>query len=109
MPSTLKAFFDHISRSGKTLVVDETGMRGLLGHKKAAILSVAGEAYGPGEIFDGLDRLTPHIRAILGFMGITDPSFVAARPMTFASRDAAKQAMNDAQDAAEKLAAAWAA
>lgn len=59
MPSTLKAFFDQVSRNGKTFIADENGMRGLLGHKKAAIFVAAGGAYGPGEVFDGLDMLTP--------------------------------------------------
>ena len=29
MPFTLKAFFDRVSRNGKTFVADETGLRGL--------------------------------------------------------------------------------
>lgn len=108
MPSTLKAFFDHVSRNGRTFLADETGMRGLLGNKKAVILIAAGGAYGPGEMFDGLDALTPHVRAILGFMGITDPAFIAARPMMFAGPDAAVAAMRSAKAHADDLAASWA-
>ncbi|MFY7961631.1 MAG: FMN-dependent NADH-azoreductase [Elsteraceae bacterium] len=107
MPSTLKAFFDHISRNGMTFLADDAGMRGLLGDKKAAVLSVAGGAYGPGEMFDGLDALTPHIRAILGFMGVARPSFIAARPMTFVSADAAHAAFARALREAEALAEQW--
>lgn len=108
MPSTLKAFFDHISRNGKTFVADETGMRGLLGDKRAAIFIAAGGAYGPGEMFDGLDALTPHARAILGFMGIGDPVFIAARPMMFAGTEAAEAAFQEATRKAEALAKQWA-
>lgn len=61
MPSTLKAFFDHVSRNGKTFLADEDGMRGLLSGKKAAVFISAGGAYGKGEMFDGLDELTPHV------------------------------------------------
>ena len=107
MPSTLKAFFDHVSRNGKTFVADETGMRGLLGGKRAAILIAAGGAYGPGEMFDGLDALTPHARTILGFLGITDPAFIAARPMLFAGQAAAVAAMNRAKEEADRLASSW--
>lgn len=108
MPSTLKAFFDHVSRNGKTFMADETGMRGLLGHKRAAVLIAAGGAYGPGEMFVGLDSLTPHVRAILGFMGIADPVFITARPMMFAGQDVAAAAMITAKAEADSLAASWA-
>lgn len=107
MPSTLKAFFDHVSRNGKTFSADETGMRGLLGEKRAAVLIAAGGSYGPGEMFEGLDALTPHVRAILGFMGIADPAFIAARPMMFAGQDAAAAAMRSAKAEADGLASSW--
>jgi len=108
MPSTLKAFFDHISRNGKTFVADETGMRGLLGEKRAVIFIAAGGAYGLGEMFDGLDALTPHIRAILGFLGIREPEFIAARPMMFGSAHTAEAAFRHALGKAEALAKHWA-
>jgi FMN-dependent NADH-azoreductase len=109
MPSTLKAFFDHISRNGKTFIADETGMRGLLGDKKVAVLIAAGGAYGPGEMFDGLDALTPHARAILSFMGVTDVTFIAARPMMFAGPELANAAFEEATREVEALAKRWAA
>jgi FMN-dependent NADH-azoreductase len=107
MPSTLKAFFDHASRNGKTFVAHDTGMRGMLGPRRVAILVAAGGAYGPGEMFDGLDCLTPHAKAILAFMGITDPAFVFARPTRFAGPQAADVAMSAAKAEAERLALAW--
>ena len=107
MPLTLKAFFDHVSRNGKTFLADETGVRGLLGEKRAAIFIAAGGAYGPGEMFDGLDALTPHARAILGFMGIADPAFIAAQPMMFAGTQAAEMAFQEATQKAEALAKQW--
>ncbi|WP_430448718.1 FMN-dependent NADH-azoreductase [Rhodophyticola sp.] len=109
MPSPLKAFFDHLSRNGKTFVSDETGVKGLLGDKRVAVLSTAGGAYGTGDMFEGLDCLTPYFRAILGFMGVTDMRFVAARPMMFAGPDAADAAMASALDEATALAEAWSA
>ncbi len=108
MPSTLKAFFDHVSRNGKTFIADHTGMRGLLSDKRAVVFIAAGGAYGPGEMFEGLDALTPHTRAILGFMGIADPVFIAARPTMFAGSEAAEAAFHDAILKAEDLARQWA-
>lgn len=107
MPSTLKAFFDHVSRNGKTFQADETGMRGLLGDSRAVVCIAAGGGYGPGEMFDGLDAISPHVRAILGFMGIAEPAVIAARPMMFAGQDAAAAAMAAAKAAADDLVSAW--
>ncbi len=107
MPSTLKAFFDHVSRNGKTFLADGTGMRGLLGDTRVAVLSATGGTYGPGDVFDGLDCLTPHIRAILGFLGVTDLSFVAAQSMMFAGPDAAAMSFEAAKAEAASLAKTW--
>lgn len=107
MPSTLKAFFDHVSRNGKTFIADENGMRGLLGDKRAAVLVAAGGAYGPDDMFEGLDCLTPHAKAILGFMGISDPAFIFARPLMFAGPQAADISLAQATVEAETLAHTW--
>jgi FMN-dependent NADH-azoreductase len=109
MPSTLKAFFDHVSRNGMTFLADETGIKGLLGDKRVAVLSAAGGAYGAGEMFDGLDCLTPHVRAILGFMGVTNMCFIAARPMMFAGSDAAAASLDAAKAESAALAKKWSA
>jgi FMN-dependent NADH-azoreductase len=109
MPSTLKAFFDHVARNGRTFVADATGMRGRLGHLKVAVLVAAGGAYGPGEMFDGRDALTPHVRAILGFLGVTDLAVIAARPTLFGGPDAAAAATAAARAEAEALTRRWAA
>lgn len=109
MPSTLKAFFDHVSRNGITFLADETGIKGMLGDKRVAVLSAAGGAYGAGEMFDGLDCLTPHVRAVLGFMGVTDMSFIAARPMMFAGPDAAAASLDAAKAEAAAVASRWSA
>lgn len=109
MPSTLKAFFDHLSRNGKTFIADEHGMRGLLGDRKVAVFIAAGGAYGPGEMFAGRDALTPHVRAVLGFMGVASPVFITARPTMFAGPEAANAAFQEATRQAEALAKRWAA
>jgi len=59
-------------------------------------------------MFDGLDCLTPHAKAILGFMGLSDVGVVHARPLMFAGPDAAGLAFARAQKEAENLALAWA-
>lgn len=45
---------------------------------------------------------------MLGFMGIHDPVFIAARPMMFAGAEAAEAAFQEATQKAEALAVRWA-
>lgn len=109
MPSTLKAFFDHISRNGRTFVADDSGMRGLLADKKVAVLLSAGGAYGTGDMFEGMDCLTPHVRTILGFLGVQDVRFIAVRPTMYVSVEAVDASMKIAKAEADALARAWSA
>jgi len=78
-----------------------------LRQSRLPVLSAAGGSYGTGEMFDGLDCLTPHIRAILGFVGVTDLQFIAARSMMFAGPDAAATSLDAAKDEAAALARTW--
>ena len=72
IPSTLKAWVDHISRMGITFKYDENGMpRGLVENKKVYLAIASGGIYseGPMKAYDFND---PYLRAILGFLGMTD-------------------------------------
>lgn len=74
IPSTLKAYFDHIARAGITFRYTASGPEGLLTGKKAVILATRGGKY----VGTPLDSQTDYIKAFLGFIGITDVQFVYA-------------------------------
>jgi FMN-dependent NADH-azoreductase len=75
--STLKAWIDHIARAGVTFKYTETGPVGQLTGKKVYIFTATGGVYseGPGA---GYDHLSTYLRAVLGFLGLTDITFVQA-------------------------------
>ena len=77
VPSTLKAWIDHVARAGRTFQYTATGPVGLATGKKAYIVTASGGVYseGPGA---GYDFLSTYLRAALGFIGITDITFVQA-------------------------------
>lgn len=78
IPSTLKAYLDHIARPGITFRYDENGQpEGLLNNKKAYVAIASSGVYAQGE-FQSFDFVSPYLKFILGFMGITDISFVRA-------------------------------
>jgi FMN-dependent NADH-azoreductase len=89
MPSTLKAWFDHVLRARVTFrYTDEGKPEGLVKGKRAIVIETRAGFYsdGPGA---ALDSQEPHIRTLLGFMGIEDVSFVRAEKLAFGPEAAA--------------------
>jgi FMN-dependent NADH-azoreductase len=74
VPSTLRAYFDHIARAGVTFGYTANGPEGLLKGKKAYVFITRGGVYA-----DAADTQTPYLKQFLGFIGITDVTFVYAQ------------------------------
>lgn len=84
VPTAFKAWIDQVARVGLTFQYTDTGPLGLLTGKRAII------AIGSGGTKTGsdFDFATGYIRHILGFIGITDVTFIAADAL-MADADAA--------------------
>jgi FMN-dependent NADH-azoreductase len=78
IPSTLKAWFDHISRAGETFYYGENGPVGMLGGRKVIGLSTRGDRINGS----GNDPQTDHVREILNFLGIEDIQIIHADGLT---------------------------
>ena len=78
VPALLKAWIDHIVRVNVTFSVGPEGYKGLLTGKKAAIIIASSGAYPAGTPYEAYNFETPYLRQILGFIGITDLTFVHA-------------------------------
>ncbi len=74
VPSTLKAYFDHVARAGVTFQYTANGPKGLLTGKKAYVFATRGGRYAgtPG------DLQTAYVRQFLGFLGINEVEFTYA-------------------------------
>ncbi len=74
VPTAFRAWLDLITRVGQTFHYTDTGPVGLLQGKRAII------AIGSGgtKVGSDIDFSTGYIRHILGFIGITDVSFITA-------------------------------
>lgn len=76
--STLKAYIDHIARAGITFRYNENGRpEGLLKNKKVYVAIASGGFYSEGE-FQSFDFVSPYVKFILGFLGITDVTIIRA-------------------------------
>ena len=78
IPSTLKLWIDQVVRLGKTVAYGSNGAKGLLTGKKATLLMASGGVYEHGSAQAALNFVTPYLRTVFGFMGITDVNFIAA-------------------------------
>jgi FMN-dependent NADH-azoreductase len=103
MSSTLKTWFDHVLRAGVTFRYTEAGPEGLLAGKKAIVIQSRAGLYSEGPAA-GMDGQEPHLRTLLGFIGITDVTFVRAEKLAFGP-DAASAAIAEAGETLERLAA----
>lgn len=101
IPSTLKAWFDHLLRAGITFRYTEAGPQGLLEGKRALVVLTRGGLYSEGPDMV-LDAQEPHLRALLGFIGITDVTFVRAEKLAMGGEaraqglEAAEAGLNEA-------------
>ncbi|HKB92108.1 MAG TPA: FMN-dependent NADH-azoreductase, partial [Opitutaceae bacterium] len=78
IPSALKAWIDQIVRAGRTFKTSDKGYEGLVHGKKAVIVVASGGNFTPDSPAAGYNFIEPYMRAILGFIGITDVQFVYA-------------------------------
>ncbi len=69
LPSTLKAYFDHIIRAGQTFEVNDGNYMGLIKNEASFIITSKGEAY-EGTPLESLDFQTPYLKTIFGFIGL---------------------------------------
>jgi FMN-dependent NADH-azoreductase len=80
LPSSLKAWIDHIVRPGKTFRYAGAGVEGLARGKKAILVLASGGVFTEGP-WKSWDTVEPYLRQILGFIGIDDVQTVRAQGM----------------------------
>lgn len=78
VPSVLKLWIDQISRVNKTFSYATGSPVGLLTGKKATILIATGGIYDAGTAMASYNFVEPYLRTVLGFLGVTDVTVIAA-------------------------------
>jgi len=106
IPSTFKAYIDQIVRAGKTFAVGPNGYEGLVKGKKALFITSSGGNFQPGTPFAAYNFQEPYLRAIFGFIGVTEVQFIVADSMN-QGEETAKQSRERAENALRELAATW--
>ena len=102
--SALKTWIDHIARAGKTFQYTESGPVGLLTGKKVFVLSARGGDYSESSPAHGMDQQEPYLKTVLGFIGLTDVTFIHAQGVNM-GEDGLLRANQAVESAALALAA----
>ncbi len=92
IPSTLKAWLDHVLRAGVTFKYTATGPQGLLTGKRAIVLTARGGIYAGSSA----DHQEPYLRQVLAFIGIHDVQFIHAEGMNLGG-DFSEKGLNQAK------------
>ena len=96
IPSSLKAWIDHIARVGRTFKYGASGPESLLpSSKKVIIVSSRGGIYSSGPM-QVMDHQETYLKAILGFIGLHDVSIIRAEGVAM-GEEAVKGAMYSAE------------
>ena len=80
IPYTLKQYIDIIVQPQYLFRYTDQGIEGLVKNKKMIVITSRGGQYNSKET-SPLDFQEPYLRAIFGFIGITDITFIKAEPM----------------------------
>ncbi|MDV5045673.1 FMN-dependent NADH-azoreductase [Vibrio diabolicus] len=92
IPTQLKNWIDLIARAGVTFKYTENGVQGLIEGKKAIVITTRGGMHKDSPT----DNVTPYLRTVLGFVGITDVEFVYAEALNM-GEDFAEKGISEAQ------------
>ncbi len=85
IPSSLRAYFDHIARSGVTFRYTANGPEGLIRGKKVYVVVTRGGFYEAAN-----DTQTAYLRQFLSFIGLSDLEFVYAEGLSLGAESVEK-------------------
>jgi FMN-dependent NADH-azoreductase len=106
VPANFKAYIDQIVRAGRTFAVTESGYKGLVEGKKALVITAEGGIYRSGTPAADVNFHEPYLRAILGFMGITDVSFIHGDGLALGD-EAREKSLAEARKAIQATIESW--
>jgi FMN-dependent NADH-azoreductase len=90
IPSQLKAWIDRIAQAGRTFRYTANGPEGLAGGKTAIVVSTRGGVYAGNPAMEALEHQESYLRALFGFLGITDVRVVRAEGLAMGESARAK-------------------
>lgn len=104
IPYTLKHYIDIILQPKYLFRYMPSGVEGLVKNKKMVVIASRGGDYSQDSPVHNLDFQEPYLRAVFGFVGITDINFIVAQPMDALGPQVQAKKLEEAKSAATKIA-----
>lgn len=104
IPYPLKHYIDLIIQPKYLFRYTDKGVEGLAKNKKMIIITSRGGDYSPGSPYNSYDFQEPYLRAVFGFVGISDISFINAQPMDALGEQTRDKKIEEAKALARKMA-----
>ncbi|EHY9868707.1 FMN-dependent NADH-azoreductase [Vibrio vulnificus] len=86
VPTQLKNWIDLIARAGVTFTYTDQGPKGLIEGKKAVVVTTRGGIHKDA----ASDIITPYLKTVFGFVGVTEVEFVYAEALNMGEDFASK-------------------
>lgn len=104
IPHRLKHYIDVIVQPKYLFKYTPSGVEGMAKGRKMVVITSRGGDYSSGSPFSAYDFQEPYLRAVFGFVGITDITFINAQPMDALGQAVREERIRDAQVLARKAA-----
>lgn len=104
IPYLLKQYLDIIVQPKYLFRYTDKGPEGLLKDKKMLIVTSRGGDYSEGSPSRAYDLQEPYLRTVLGFVGLTDITFINAQPMDALGAQVMEEKLASARAVAVELA-----
>ncbi len=106
IPYQLKHYFDVIVQPKYLFHYTDMGPEGLIKDKKMLVITSRGGDYGAGA-FVPYDQQVPYLKTILGFIGLSNVTFIHAQPMDSGDFAIQKRRIELAKSDAAEIAKVW--
>ena len=104
IPYLLKHYIDLIIQPKYLFRYTDKGVEGLAKNKKMIVITSRGGDYSPGSPYNSYDFQEPYLRAVFGFVGISDIAFINTQPMDALGVEAQNKKIEEAKALARKMA-----
>ncbi|MEM9906272.1 MAG: NAD(P)H-dependent oxidoreductase [Cyanobacteria bacterium P01_D01_bin.44] len=103
IPANFKAYVDQVVRINQTFT---PAWGGLLKYKKMLIISTRGSSYAAGTDLASYDFQEPYLRAVFGFIGVSDITFIHAENLNI-GEESRRQSLAKAHDLIRQTTTTW--
>ena len=104
IPYNLKHYIDIILQPKYLFRYTPSGVEGLVKNKKMVVITSRGGDYSQASPVHNFDFQEPYLRAVFGFVGVTDMTFIIAQPMDALGLEVQAKKIEEAKSIARKIA-----